>query len=127
MSSVTEKDSTGGQLSAFARENLSFLIYLVSTSVLLRAVPPQDIDAAHVYAGWKPGLCRYRLRSMVCFYGAHYQAFVASADRSSAGTGAWSVFDDARVAFVGAWADVVRKCHLGRIQPSVLLFEALGG
>jgi hypothetical protein len=34
------------------------------------------------------------------------------------------MFDDARVTRVGAWADVRCKCEAGRIQPSVLFYEA---
>ena len=62
---------------------------------------------------------RYRLRSMVCYYGQHYQALVLVPD-----AGGWLMFDDTRVSRVGAWADVRRKCEAGRIQPSVLFYEA---
>ena len=37
----------------------------------------QEVDLADVYLG-VPGCHPFRLRSMVCFYGAHYHAFVLS-------------------------------------------------
>ena len=74
-----------------------------------------DLDA--IYSGL--GEQRYRLKSMVCFYGAHYQAFVWAGNR-------WFTFDDSAVAAVGNWRAVVRKCRLGHIQPAVLLFERAG-
>jgi ubiquitin C-terminal hydrolase len=61
----------------------------------------------------------YRLRSMVCYYGAHYEAFVLLPDTES-----WVLFDDANVGAIGGWRDVVAKCRAGRIQPSVLFYEA---
>ena len=64
----------------------------------------------------------YRPRSMVCYYGAHYQAFVLLPD-----AGGWALFDDASVSLVGdgSWRAVREKCRLGRIQPSVIFFEAV--
>ncbi len=66
----------------------------------------------------------YRPRSMVCYYGAHYQAFVLLPD-----AGGWALFDDASVSLVGdgSWRAVREKCRLGRIQPSVIFFEAARG
>ncbi len=74
-----------------------------------------------MYSGLAPGRHAYRLRSIVCYYGAHYFAFVLLPELQ-----AWVMIDDARVTRVGTWADVKRKCELGRIQPSVLFFEAQG-
>jgi hypothetical protein len=59
---------------------------------------------------------------MVYYYGQHYQALVLVPE-----AGGWLTFDDTRVAAVGSWADVRRKCEAGRIQPSVLFYEAFGG
>jgi len=61
---------------------------------------------------------------MVCYYGAHYQAFVLLPD-----AGGWALFDDASVSLVGdgSWRAVREKCRLGRIQPSVIFFEAARG
>ena len=72
------------------------------------------MDLGAIYAGL--GEQQYRLKSMVCFYGAHYQAFVWSANR-------WFTFDDSAVSAVGNWRTVTSKCRLGHIQPAVLLFE----
>lgn len=64
----------------------------------------------------------YRLRSMVCYYGAHYQAFVRRPDSA-----AWQLFDDASVSDVDSWHHVRSKCERGHIQPAVLFFEAEEG
>lgn len=76
------------------------------------------MDLAEFYEGVHPGAVIYRLRSMVCYYGAHYSAFVWADDLA-----AWLMFDDAHVSRVGSWTDVQRKCEVGRIQPSVLFYE----
>jgi len=69
---------------------------------------------------YTPMLSRhYRLRSMVCYYGQHYQALILVPE-----AGGWLMFDDTRVTRVGSWADVKQKCEAGRIQPSVLFYEA---
>ena len=82
-------------------------------------LPSLQVDLGEVYQGVERGAHRYRLRSMVCYYGQHYSAFVWAEDLA-----AWLMFDDTRVRRVGAWADVRRKCEAGRIQPSVLFYEA---
>ena len=63
---------------------------------------------------------RYRLRSMVCYYGSHYSALVLL---PALGGERWVLFDDARVSTVGSWADVLQKCEVGRIQPALLFFH----
>ncbi|PRW57916.1 ubiquitin carboxyl-terminal hydrolase [Chlorella sorokiniana] len=78
------------------------------------------VDLGEVYQGVERGLHRYALRSMVCYYGQHYQALVLVPE-----AGGWLMFDDTRVTRVGSWADVRRKCEAGRIQPSVLFYEAV--
>ena len=77
--------------------------------------------AGAVFDGLKRGEHRFRPLSMVCYYGAHYQAFVLLPD-----AGGWALFDDASVSLVGdgSWPAVREKCRLGRIQPSVIFFEA---
>ncbi|KAL4433821.1 hypothetical protein ABPG75_000262 [Micractinium tetrahymenae] len=65
---------------------------------------------------------RYRLRSLVGYYGAHYSAFVALPELG----GEFALFDDTQVSRAGGWEAVVRKCEAGRIQPSVLFYEAEG-
>ena len=58
-----------------------------------------------MYRGLPPQQHVYRLRSLVCYYGAHYFAFVRHPE-----LGVWLMFDDTRVTRVGsAWDDVRRK------------------
>ncbi len=78
------------------------------------------MDLAEVFSGLAPGKHLYRLRSLVCYYGAHYFAYVLLPELQ-----AWAKIDDTHVSRVGSWADVKRKCAAGRVQPSVLFFEAL--
>ncbi|PSC67694.1 Inactive ubiquitin carboxyl-terminal hydrolase 54 isoform A [Micractinium conductrix] len=85
----------------------------------LRAVDEQ-VNLGEFYQGEGLGQRRYALRAMVCYYGAHYLAFVWAKD-----LGAWLVCDDATASRVGTWVDVRRKCEAGRIQPSVLFYEAV--
>ncbi|KAL4450740.1 hypothetical protein ABPG77_001096 [Micractinium sp. CCAP 211/92] len=86
------------------------------------AAVDERLDLSEVYrVDVRAGTHRYRLRSMVCYYGQHYQALVLVPE-----AGGWLVFDDTRVALVGGWAEVLRKCEAGRIQPSVLFYEAEG-
>ncbi len=84
----------------------------------------EGVDLAEVYlsAGDRGAATRYRLRSMVAYYGQHYQALVLA----RGGAGGWALVDDACASAVGDWAAVVAKCRAGRIQPSVLFFEAEG-
>ena len=73
--------------------------------------------AGEVFLGIGAGVHLYQLRSMVCYYGEHYQALILLP-----ATQRWVLFDDAHVNPVGTWADVRRKCQAGRIQPSMLFF-----
>ncbi len=84
----------------------------------LLAAGPQ-VDLGEVYHAHEAGQDVYRLRSMVCYYGAHYQAFVLLPELHR-----WLMLDDTRVSNIGTWADVQRKCELGRIQPSLLFYES---
>lgn len=84
------------------------------------AAVDDNIDLAHIYHGLPVGKHHYRLRSMVCYYGAHYQAFVLSHD-----LGKWLIFDDEVISVIGSWKSVRAKCHAGRIQPSVLFYERI--
>ncbi|KAK9809101.1 hypothetical protein WJX72_009369 [[Myrmecia] bisecta] len=78
----------------------------------------EEVDISAVYLGLtEPHI--FKLRSMVCYYGAHYHAFVFSAE-----AGKWLMFDDATINAVGSWRDVVSKCFAGRIQPSVLFYTS---
>ena len=91
---------------------------LASCGVGHRPPPTPQVDLGEVYQGAEVGAHRYRLRSMVCYYGQHYQALVLVPE-----AGGWLMFDDTRVARVGGWDAVRRKCEAGRIQPSVLFYE----
>jgi len=72
-----------------------------------------------LYPAVDPGVKNrtFRLQSMVAYYGQHYMALVYNHEVS-----AWLLFDDASISQVGQWADVVKKCQAGRIQPSVLFY-----
>ena len=79
----------------------------------------QGLDLADVYLGIAHGRFLYHIRSVVCYYGQHYIAFVLMSDSL------WYMFDDAHILCIRLWADVVSRCELGRIQASVLFFEQL--
>ena len=93
-------------------------IYQLPRSLLLTHVHLPSQHGTQVYPDSRAGARRYALRSMVCYYGQHYQALVLVPE-----AGGWLMFDDTRVSRVGSWADVRRKCEAGRIQPSVLFYE----
>ncbi len=79
----------------------------------------QGLDIGQIYMAL--GSKEYCLHSMVCYYGEHYHAFVHTEGR-------WVAFDDATLSDVGPWEAVVKKCILGKIQPSLLFYEErLGG
>ena len=89
--------------------------------ILKRVLIAQEVDIGQVYLGLEEAEFEYALHSMVCFYGAHYQAFVWSQKAQL-----WLLFDDSHVSKVGDWQHVINKCFLGRIQPSVLFFARVG-
>jgi len=63
----------------------------------------------------------FDLRAIVCYYGAHYACFC----RTEEGRGPWTRFDDATVAPVGDWDALRSACARGRLQPTVLFYEAV--
>ena len=77
----------------------------------------QKLDLGDVYEQVPSRQHIYHIRSMVCYYGQHYLAFVLMPDNI------WCMFDDASMQQVGTWANVVNKCAVGRTQASVLFFE----
>ncbi len=79
----------------------------------------QKLDLADLYLGIRHGRFMYHIRSMVCYYGQHYMAFVIMSDSL------WYMFDDANILHIGHWSDVITKCELGRTQASVLFYEQL--
>eukprot|EP00192_Tetraselmis_astigmatica_P005526 CAMPEP_0117673744 /NCGR_PEP_ID=MMETSP0804-20121206/14645_1 /TAXON_ID=1074897 /ORGANISM="Tetraselmis astigmatica, Strain CCMP880" /LENGTH=515 /DNA_ID=CAMNT_0005482521 /DNA_START=1 /DNA_END=1548 /DNA_ORIENTATION=+ len=87
-------------------------------SATLAAVD-DHVDLGEIYSGvGPPGQHLYRLRSMVCYYGSHYQAIVLSPDLDK-----WLIFDDESISVIGSWEAAKAKCLVGRIQPSVLFYE----
>ncbi|KAK9830629.1 hypothetical protein WJX81_006901 [Elliptochloris bilobata] len=74
------------------------------TSTLI-GIPHGFVDLSAVYSGLG-GDQQYRLKSMVCFYGAHYHAFVWSSSR-------WFTFDDSEQLVeqpAGRWHDPQADC-----------------
>ncbi|KAL6559455.1 hypothetical protein OROGR_004572 [Orobanche gracilis] len=63
---------------------------------------------------------RHRLASVVCYSGMHYNCFAYSHDHEW-----WILYDDETVKVIGDWNDVLTKCERGRLQPQLLLFEAV--
>ena len=82
--------------------------------------PLLQIDLGQLYDGVPAGTM-YRLRSLVCYYGRHYLAFVLLPELG----GRWVMFDDSSAVAVGAWAEVRARCEAVRVQPSVLFYEAV--
>jgi ubiquitin C-terminal hydrolase len=68
---------------------------------------------------------KYRLSSIICYYGLHYHAFVLKT--VPGGSAQWVMFDDTNVVSVGDWSSVINKCNLGRIQPAVLFYQRIKG
>ena len=74
-----------------------------------------QLDLRDVYGPQQLVAGRYCLRSMFCYYGQHYVAFIFI-------KGKFVMFDDARVSAVGNWPAVVAKCRAGCFQPAVLFY-----
>ena len=79
------------------------------------------MDLQDIYPGPQPPR-RYTLRSMACYYGQHYFAFVLLPGAAASAAPRWVLLDDARLTPVGGWDEVLRRCEEGRIQPSVLFY-----
>jgi hypothetical protein len=96
-------------------------VQLHSTSATARLLPtPLPPRPLQVYHEVPPeSTCTYRLASLVCYYGQHYQAIVYRPELAG-----YLLFDDASVSKVGSWRQVIAKCQAGRIQPSVLFYQA---
>ena len=84
------------------------------------------MDLGEVYHAVETGVHVYRLRSLVCYYGAHYFAFVLVP-----GPSGWLLFDDTRVSSIGSWEDVKRKVshavrgRAGLVAPRCLCLRGL--
>ncbi|GAB4821097.1 hypothetical protein N2152v2_008143 [Parachlorella kessleri] len=83
----------------------------------------ERVDLAALYEGLLPGQHVYRLRSLVCHAGGPQRcccAFVLLPE-----LGVWVLLEGGgKASRVGSWAELRRKCEAGRIQPSVLFYEA---
>lgn len=84
-------------------------------AALSESLDPHDVFEEVKSSGGGAG--PYQLSCMVCYYGQHYHAFIYKQQVC-----AWLLFDDANVSTIGSWSEVVRRCHLGRMQPSVLFY-----
>ncbi|OMO57243.1 Peptidase C19, ubiquitin carboxyl-terminal hydrolase 2 [Corchorus olitorius] len=78
-----------------------------------------EIDISVLYRGLDPKN-KHNLVSVVCYYGQHYHCFAYSHDHER-----WIMYDDKTVKVVGGWADVLKMCERGHLQPQVLFFEAV--
>ncbi|KAJ7945956.1 Ubiquitin carboxyl-terminal hydrolase-like protein [Quillaja saponaria] len=78
-----------------------------------------EIDISVLYRGLDPKNT-HNLVSVVCYYGQHYHCFAYSHDHER-----WIMYDDMTVKVIGGWADVMRICERGHLQPQVLFFEAV--
>lgn len=58
-------------------------------------------------------------RSVICYFGHHYQAFVLSEELQQ-----WLLFDDHVIKVVGDWQQVQAAMVNNRLQPSLLFYEA---
>lgn len=58
-------------------------------------------------------------RSVICYFGHHYQAFVLSEELQQ-----WLLFDDHVIKLVGDWGQVKAAMVADRLQPSLLFYEA---
>eukprot|EP00879_Flechtneria_rotunda_P016093 GHRR01016834.1.p2 GENE.GHRR01016834.1~~GHRR01016834.1.p2 ORF type:complete len:152 (+),score=43.25 GHRR01016834.1:79-534(+) len=61
----------------------------------------------------------YQLRSVICYFGHHYQAFVLSEELHQ-----WLLFDDHVIKVVGDWQQVKQAMVSSRLQPSLLFYES---
>ena len=58
------------------------------------------------------------LRSVICYFGHHYQAYALSEELND-----WLLFDDVNIAYVGDWQAVQASIKSNRSQPSVLFYQ----
>lgn len=79
----------------------------------------QELNLSDLYFGLQGMPSTYRLRSVVCYRGMHYHAFVRQGDSAR-----WIDVSDSTFSPAGSWADCKAKCASGRSQPSLLFYEA---
>lgn len=63
--------------------------------------------------------CDAPRRSVICYFGHHYQAFVLSEELQQ-----WLLFDDHVIKLVGDWSQVKAAMVADRLQPSLLFYES---
>uniref|UniRef100_A0A7N0TYL4 USP domain-containing protein n=1 Tax=Kalanchoe fedtschenkoi TaxID=63787 RepID=A0A7N0TYL4_KALFE len=78
-----------------------------------------EINISVLYRGVDPNN-KYRLVSVVCYYGQHYHCFAYSPDH-----GQWLLYDDRTVEVIGVWDEVLKMCERGHLQPQLLFFESI--
>ena len=77
------------------------------------------VDLSSIFKGVAPqSNARYVLRSVICYFGHHYQAYAFSEELEQ-----WLLFDDTNIQLVGDWQDVKSMIRSSRLQPSVLFYE----
>ncbi|BDA41097.1 probable inactive ubiquitin carboxyl-terminal hydrolase 54 at C-terminar half [Coccomyxa sp. Obi] len=75
------------------------------------------LDVGGVFKGVPAGPS-YVLRTVVCYFGHHYQAYALSEELNK-----WLLFDDTNIKFIGSWREVAASMKEGRHQPSLLFYE----
>ena len=80
------------------------------------------VDLSSIFKGVSPhSNARYTLKSIICYFGHHYQAYGYSEELDQ-----WLLFDDTNIQLVGDWQDVKSMVRSSRLQPSVLFYERMG-
>ena len=80
------------------------------------------VDLGSIFKGVLPhSNARYTLKSIICYFGHHYQAYAFSEELEQ-----WLLFDDTNIQLVGDWQDVKALVRSSRLQPSVLFYERVG-
>eukprot|EP00775_Hariotina_reticulata_P013475 gene13475-13601_t len=77
-----------------------------------------SVELSQVFGGPAAG-APYHLRSVVCYFGHHYQTFVLSEELQQ-----WLLFDDNVIQVVGDWHQVKQTMVGNRLQPSLLFYES---
>ncbi|KAJ1379580.1 Ubiquitin specific protease domain [Sesbania bispinosa] len=78
-----------------------------------------EMDISILYRGLDPK-STHSLVSVVCYYGQHYHCFAYSHDHEQ-----WIMYDDKTVKIIGGWADVLKMCERGHLQPQFMVRPCL--
>ena len=80
------------------------------------------VDLSSIFKGVSAhSNARYVLKSIICYFGHHYQAYAFSEELEQ-----WLLFDDTNIQLVGDWQDVKSMVRSSQLQPSVLFYERMG-